>query len=94
MMYTGALAEQRVAARVTVLATDYAAHPKQFPRGPPQPPARLETVWINPPKSPATEETRWLVTTRGGVLDHARSGQLFSAHRSALHPRDCLEVPA
>src|SRR5580765_4389718 len=64
------LAEQRVAARATTLATAYAIHPERFPRGLPQPPARPEAVWINPPKSPATEETRG---NRGGVLDHARS---------------------
>ena len=32
------LAEQRVAARATVLAAAYAAHPERFPRGLPQPP--------------------------------------------------------
>jgi len=30
-------AEQRVAARATVLATAYAAHPERFPAGPPTP---------------------------------------------------------
>ena len=44
------LAEQRVAARATVLATAYAAHPERFPRGLPQPPARPMEVWINPPR--------------------------------------------
>ena len=88
------LAEQRVAARVTVLATAYAARPKRFPAGPPHPPAGPEDVWINPPKTRATEETRGLPVTRGGVLDHGRPGQLLSAHRSDLHRRGCLEAPA
>jgi putative transposase len=50
------LAEQRVAARATVLATAYADHPERFPAGRPQPPARPTEVWINPPKTRATEE--------------------------------------
>ena len=49
-------AEQRVAARATVLATAYAAHPERFPAGRPQPPPRPVEVWINPPKTRATEE--------------------------------------
>jgi putative transposase len=62
------LAEQRLAARATVLATAYAVHPERFPRGLPQPPARPEAVWINPPKPLTAEETRGLAATRGGVL--------------------------
>ena len=62
----------------------YAAHPERFPRVLPLPPAHPEAVWINPPKSPATQETPGLATTRGGVLDHARPEQLFSAHRPDL----------
>jgi putative transposase len=49
-------ADQRVAARATVLATAYAAHPERFPGGRPQPPARPTEVWINPPTTRATEE--------------------------------------
>jgi putative transposase len=49
------LAEQRVAARATVLATAYAAHPERFSGGLPQPPARPVEVWINRPKTRATE---------------------------------------
>jgi putative transposase len=44
------VAEQRVAARATVLATAYAAHPERFPGGLPQLPSRSTEVWINPPK--------------------------------------------
>ena len=88
------LAEQRVAARATVLATAYAVHPERFPRGLPRPQARPEAVWINPPKPPAAEETRGLAATRGGVLDHARPRPVFSAHRSDLDRRGCLEAPA
>jgi len=50
------LAEQRVAARATVLATAYGAHPERFPAGLPRPPAPPTEVWINPPKPRATEE--------------------------------------
>jgi putative transposase len=49
-------ADLRVAARATVLATAYAAHPERFPGGLPQPPARPVEVWINRPKTEATEE--------------------------------------
>jgi putative transposase len=49
-------AEHRLAARATVLATAYAAHPERFPAGRPQPLARPLEVWINPPKPRATEE--------------------------------------
>ncbi len=49
------LAEHRVAARATVLAAAYAAHPERFLCGLPQPPARPTDVWINPPKTRATE---------------------------------------
>jgi len=59
------LAEQRVAARASVLAAAHPAHPERFPAGPPQPPALPVEVWINPPKTRATEETRGVATTRG-----------------------------
>ena len=42
----------------------------------------------------AAEETRGLAATRGGVLDHARPRPVFSAHRSDLDRRGCLEAPA
>ncbi len=48
--------EQRRAARATVLATAYAAHPERFSAGLPQPAACPTAVWINPPKTRATEE--------------------------------------
>jgi hypothetical protein len=88
------LAEQRVAARATVLATAYATHPERFPAGLLHSPARPVEVWINPPKTRAMEETRGLAATRGGVLDHARLGQVFSPHRSDLDRRGCVEAPA
>jgi putative transposase len=50
------LAEQRVAARATVLATAYAAHPERFPAGPPAPAPLPTTVWINPPQRSALPE--------------------------------------
>ena len=88
------LAEQRVAARATVLATAYPVHPERFPRGLPRPPARPEVVWINPPETPSRQQTlAGSPAPPGGVLDHARPGQLLSAHCSDLHARDCSEVP-
>jgi len=48
-------AEQRVAARATVLATAHAAHPERFPRGLPHPPACPTEVWINPPPTGSTD---------------------------------------
>jgi putative transposase len=50
------LADQRVAARATVLATAYAAHPERFPGGLPAPPAPPLEVWINRPRTRALEE--------------------------------------
>ena len=87
------VAEQRIAARAVVLTAAYAAHPERFPAGQPHPPARPVEVWINPPNTRATEEPRGFAPSRGGVLDHARPGQLLSAHRyDPLRPR-CLEAP-
>src|SRR5215471_7041374 len=43
------VAEQRVAARATVLAAAYAAHPERFPGGLPHPSGPPVEVWINPP---------------------------------------------
>ena len=51
------LADQRRAARATVLAAAYAAHPERFPNGVPQPAACPSEVWINPPRTRATEES-------------------------------------
>ena len=88
------LAEQRIAARATVLSAAYAVHPERFPRGRPRPGARPAEVWINRPKARATMETRDLATTRGGALDHARARPLLSTHRSDPHRLRCLEAPA
>jgi putative transposase len=51
------VAEQRVAARATVLATAYAAHPERFPAGRPHPSAPPVEVWINPPTSAGLSQT-------------------------------------
>jgi hypothetical protein len=45
------VAQQRVAARATVLATAYAAHPERFPAGLSLLPALPVEAWINPPKA-------------------------------------------
>jgi putative transposase len=49
-------AEQRLAARATVLATAYAAHPERFPNGLPTPGSLPQAVWINKPVECAYEE--------------------------------------
>ncbi len=67
------LAEQRVAARATVLATAHAAHPERFPRGLPQPPACPTEVWINPPKPRATEDASYTTSHEPAVVYHAGS---------------------
>jgi putative transposase len=69
------LAEQRVAARATVLTVAHAAHPERFPAGPPHPPARPMEVWIN---SPATRTT-------GERLLHSASGAAFLASGSVCY---------
>lgn len=51
------LAEQRVAARASVLATVYATHPERFPAGPPHPPTHPGEVWINPPQRLVPSQT-------------------------------------
>jgi putative transposase len=51
------LAEQRIAARATVLATAYRVHPERFPAGLPHPPAHPGEVWINPPQRPVRSQT-------------------------------------
>jgi putative transposase len=50
------LAEERAAARATVLAAAYAAHPERFSHGLPRPPACPQEVWINRPKTQTIEE--------------------------------------
>jgi putative transposase len=70
------LAEQRVAARATVLAMAYAAHPERFPAGLPQPPARPTAVWINRPKIRAIEEASSTPILAGSaILDPLRASR-------------------
>jgi putative transposase len=58
------LAEQRLAARQTVLEAAYLAHPERFVHGPPTPPALARAVWINPPADKS-------IATRGADKDEA-----------------------
>jgi hypothetical protein len=51
------LADERFAARATVLAAAYAAHPERFPAGLPHPTAPPLEVWINPPTSAGLSQT-------------------------------------
>ena len=59
------LAEQRMAARTTVLAAAYAAHPERFPSGRPRPPARPTEVWINPPPAAPNDLGERLLVQKG-----------------------------
>ena len=70
------LAEHRVAARATVLAAAYAAHPERFPGGLPEPPACPPEVWINRPKTRATEEASCITAREPAVSFHAGSAIL------------------
>ena len=88
------LADERVAARASVLARAYAAHPERFLSGAPHPPARPVEVWINPPVIQPREETSGGVATRGGVLDHPRPEALLSGYRSDLRQPECSEASA
>jgi putative transposase len=51
------LADERFAARATVLAAACAAHPERFPAGLPHPTAPPLEVWINPPTSAGLSQT-------------------------------------
>jgi len=86
------LAEERVAARASVVARAYAAHPERFLSGAPHPPARPVEVWINPPVTQPREETSGGVATRGGILDHPRPEALLSGYRSDLRQPECSEA--
>jgi putative transposase len=68
------LAEQRVAARATVLATAYAIHPKRFPAGRPHPPACPAAVWINRPK--VSPPLPMALSAPPSMLAHAGGGRL------------------
>jgi putative transposase len=75
------LAVQRVAARATVLAAAYAAHPERFPAGVPRPPTRPVEVWINQPKTRALQEasnTRALANP--AILDPLGASRVRSVH--------------
>src|SRR5665213_1904275 len=59
------LADQRLAARASVLAAAHAAHPERFSAGAPMPAQRPTAVWINPPTLTLTaaEEAQQTRTT-------------------------------
>jgi putative transposase len=68
------LAEQRVAARATLLATAYAAHPERFPGGLPHPPTPPVAVWINRPKTQTIEEASYTpIRASSASLDPLRA---------------------
>ena len=61
------VAERRLAARGTVLAAAYAAHPERFPGGLPQPPVCPREVQINPPRTHVIDEASCPSGHDGGV---------------------------
>src|SRR4029450_7564849 len=67
-------AQHRVAARATVLATAYAAHPERVPAGPPAPAAMPTEVWINPPKRSALAEVALTHYTREPAVPFSWTG--------------------
>jgi putative transposase len=70
------LAEQRVAARATVLATAYAAHPERFPGGLPHPLPPPVEVWINRPKTRTIEEaSSTRIRASSAILDPLRASR-------------------
>jgi hypothetical protein len=70
------LSEQRVAARATVLATAYAAHPERFPGGLPHPPAPPVEGWINRPKIRAPEKApKTPMLASPAILDPLRTSR-------------------
>jgi putative transposase len=70
------LAEQRVAARATVLATAYGAHPERFPGGLPHPPAPPVEVWINRPKTQVIEQSFYTpIPASSAILDPLRASR-------------------
>jgi hypothetical protein len=71
------LAEERMAARATVLAAAYVTHPERFPDGRPQPRACPQEVWINRPRTPVTEEASCTSAHEAAVSFQAES---------AIHP--------
>jgi hypothetical protein len=71
------LAEHRVAARATVLAAAYAAHPERFSGGLPQPPARPVEVWINRP----TRATECYTNSREPAISFHAGSSLLDPQR-------------
>jgi putative transposase len=67
------LAEERMAARATVLAAAYATHPERFPGGRPQPHACPQEVWINRPRALVTEEASYTSAHEAAVSFQAES---------------------
>ena len=67
------LAGQRIAARATVLAEAYAAHPERFPGGLSQPRACPPEVWINRPKTPVTEKASSAIACEAAGSIRAKS---------------------
>jgi putative transposase len=70
------LAGQRIAARATVLASAYAAHPERFSGGLPQPRVCPQEVWINRPTTRLTGEASSAIASGAGGSFGAETGIL------------------
>lgn len=84
--------ERVLAARRSVLAAAYGAHPERFVRGVPQPNAPPDAVWINPPagtRPPATDAPNLSVTQPGaGTASRGSSAAALDAVPVGGYPAD------
>jgi hypothetical protein len=76
------LAEQRIAARRTVLAAAYASHPERFPGRLPEPRACPQEVWINRPRTRVTD----------GASCHSAPATSFHVESAILDPDKALRL--
>jgi hypothetical protein len=74
------LADQRVAARATTLATAYAIHPERFPRGLPQPPGQDPL-----PPGPLQCVLEVLLRREGGARASRKTSSALTRKSSAIH---------
>lgn len=81
-----------LAARQTVLAAAYAAHPERFVRGMPEPAAPPDAVWINPPAGtppPPADVPNLSVTLPGAeIASRGNSGAALDAVSVGGYPAD------
>lgn len=81
-----------LAARRTVLALAYAAHPERFVRGAPEPTPPPDAVWINPPahseRDAADDANRSASPPDAGAVSRGDSGAALDAAPVVGYPAD------